>query len=129
MKCRPGLLVSALSVWVLIIGCQRQENVNPVIFTLETQNIAQSEATFVGELRDLGVRSTWVYGFVWSDQAGTNIASGNVIVLGEKNTGGVFSAKQENLNAGSTYYVKAFVSDPGYNSIFYAAEVAFNTLP
>lgn len=112
---------------VFFIACHNPEQVEPIIVTGEVQNIGSTEATFVGELQDTGVTQTWVYGFVYSDNPGPNIVSGMMIVLGERATTGEFSAKGENLTPATTYYVRSFVSDASYTTIYYGQEVNFNT--
>ena len=117
--------------FVLIIGavgCQNPEQVNPVVYTLETQAIGQTSATFIGNLQDPGVSNILTYGFVWSETANPNVVTGNLIVLGERDVAGEFSALQEGLAAGTTYYVRAFVSDANFSSITYANVEDFTTL-
>ena len=113
---------------VILTACHNPEQVEPIVVTKETQNIGMSQATYVGELRDAGVTPTWLYGFVYSDQPGPNIVTGTRIVLGERSTEGEFSALGENLNSGTTYYVRAFVSDDDFTTIFYGQEISFITL-
>ena len=113
---------------VLFYSCQNPEQVDPIVATEEVQNIGTGNAAFIGSLVDAGASVSWVYGFVWSDQPGTNVVTGNLIVLGERTSAGEFSVNQENLNSNTQYYVKAYVADKSFSRIYYAAEVDFRTL-
>jgi len=115
--------------FLFFLSCQNEEQVDPIVRTGEVQNIGQNNATLVGKLEDPGATQSWVYGFVWSELPGPNMVTGNLIVLGERTNAGEFSANQENLIPNTVYYVKAYVSDKSFSSIFYAAETDFRTLP
>ncbi len=114
--------------FMFIISCQNPEQVEPIVTTSEVQNIGISNASFIGNLVDPGASASWVYGFVWSDQPGPNVVTGNLIVLGERTSTGAFSSNQEYLSPNTTYYVRAFVADKSFSTIFYAGEVDFSTL-
>ena len=118
---------------LLLIGtltsCQKAESIEPAIKSLEAQNISNSDVTMVGELEDMGARTNWDYGFVWSDLPGPDVNSGNLIYIGNRSMEGIFSIQQDDLRSATTYYFKSFVSDPGFSTIYYGNERDFTTLP
>jgi len=134
LACFRGIYYIYPVRYVLILSllcfysCHNPEQVDPIVRTGEVQNIGLNNGTLVGNLEDPGVAKSWVYGFVWSDQPGPNVVSGTTIVLGERDGAGAFSANLENLSTGTTYYVKAFVSDDSFKQIFYGAQEDFKTL-
>ncbi len=115
-------------LFLVLVSCHNPEQVDPTVRTNEVQNIGKNSATFVGKLEDEGAAKTWTYGFIWADFPGANIINGNLVAIGERSVTGNFSINQEGLESDKTYYVKAFVSDKNYSSIFYANEVDFTTL-
>ena len=127
--------VRQLPIFVLILiaalfsSCEKAERINPKIGSNEAQNIGSTQATIVGELQDLGARTNWDFGFVWSDQPSININSGSLIYLGNRSEEGIFSSLVENLSPGTTYYYVSFVADPGFTRIYYGQERDFITLP
>jgi len=129
MNVRWFPVIALILFAVIIHGCEKAERVDPVIRSNEAQNIGTSQATIVGELQDLGARANWDFGFVWSDQPGTNINSGIQIDLGNRSELGVYSAHLENLSPGTTYYYASYVADPGFMRIYYGQERDFTTLP
>ena len=124
-----------LPVYIVILffsvlnSCQKAERVDPIIISNEAQNIGNTQATLIGELQDMGARTNWEFGFMWSDQPGININSGNQIYLGNRNQPGIFSGLVENLTPGTTYYYMSFVADPGFTRIYYGQERDFITQP
>jgi len=121
-------LVVFFSISFFLLSCNNAEQVDPILKTIEVQNIGKNNAAFVGDLKDPGVINTWTYGFIWADFSGANIVSGNLVVIGERSEAGVFSINQEGLIPNTKYFVKAFVSDQSFSKIFYANEVDFTTL-
>jgi len=118
----------ALMIGVMV-SCQKAERIDPAIKSLEAQNIGVSQVTMIGELEDLGARTNWDYGFVFSDMPGPEVNSGILIYIGNRSMEGIFSIQQDGLQSATTYYFKSFVSDPGFSRIYYGNEIDFTTLP
>ena len=123
------LIIYTLVFLASMAACEQAEPIEPLVHSSEAQNIGTNQATLVGDLRRMGARSDWEYGFVWSAGPGTNISNGTQILLGNRNTTGIFSALIEDLSPQSTYYYKAFVADPGFSNVYYGGEFNFTTLP
>jgi hypothetical protein len=115
-------------ILLFLFSCNNAEQVDPIVRTGEVQNIGRTNATFVGRLEDTGAFSTWTFGFIWADFPGANIVSGNLVIIGERSEAGEFSINQEGLNSDTRYFVKAFVSDKSFSSVFYANEIDFTSL-
>lgn len=116
-------------IHLLLVSCQKAERVDPIIKSQEAQNIGINQATMIGELQDMGARTNWDYGFVWSELPGPDVHVGTLIHLGNRSVEGVFSIVQDGLQPGTTYYFKSFVSDPAFTRIYYGNERDFTTLP
>lgn len=129
MNVRPLPILILILFTGIFHSCEKAERVDPIIRSNEAQNIGTTQATIVGELQDFGARTNWDFGFVWSDQPGTNINSGIQIDLGNRSELGVYSVLLENLSPGTTYYYVSYVADPGFTRIYYGQERDFTTLP
>lgn len=128
MNVRRFQILFLILTSTLFHTCQKIERVDPIVRSNEAQNIGVREVTLVGELQDMGARSDWDYGFIWSDQPGISINSGTQIYLGNRSELGLFSSFLEDLSRGTTYYFVSFVADPEYTRIYYGQERDFTTL-
>ena len=97
--------------------------VNATISTLPTSNIDAFSVTFNGSVDEIGDPSYTEKGFVYSNTPNPTV-SNNKIPITDKNKGAYF-ANVTNLEAQTTYYVKAYVVSNG--SVIYGEERSFYT--
>ncbi|NQU32712.1 MAG: hypothetical protein HQ521_05705 [Bacteroidetes bacterium] len=102
---------------------------NTIAATVTTQAvsaISTATATGNGNVTDLGAPNPTQHGVCWNT-AGTPSISDDKTIQGFVSTTGAFTSDITGLNANTTYYVKAYVTNNAGTS--YGAEVNFATLP
>ena len=90
-------------------------------------NIQADGATVAGEVKVLGSSPVTQHGHVWSETAGVDLdkAGDSKTELGELKAVGTFNSNLTGLEAGKTYYVKAYATNA--EGTGYSAELEFNT--
>ena len=90
-------------------------------------NIQADGATVAGEVTVLGSSPITQHGHVWSETKGVDLtkAGDSKTELGELKAVGTFNSNLTGLEAGKTYYVKAYATNT--EGTGYSAELEFNT--
>ena len=98
--------------------------VSPSVTTQAADNITLTTATANGNITSLGIPDPTDYGFCWNT-TGTPTTADSLKNLGAVSSTGAFTADMTGLNPNTTYYVRAFASNPGGTA--YGAQVSFTT--
>ena len=96
-----------------------------VIGTDEVTNIDQTTATGGGEITNLGVPAATQHGICWNT-TGTPTIADNKTELGAPTETGSFSSDMTGLTPGTTYYVRAYVTNP-LETVYGGTGVTFTT--
>jgi N-acetylneuraminic acid mutarotase len=98
----------------------------PLVFTEEIVNVNFEGADFIGRVESLGVNQNIIdYGFVWAESNMPTLSSSKVS-FSQAIRKGIFSKTIKNdLIAGKTYYVRAFVQTN--ELVIYGNEVIFTS--
>ncbi len=99
----------------------------PVVTTDPAQNISVNEATVTGNIEDLGTGATSVseHGHCWSTTNTLPTVNDYKTLLGAKTSTGVFMSTLESLSSGTTYYVRAYATNPAGTA--YSNHISFTT--
>lgn len=111
-----------------LFSCKKEEEeifFDNTIQTLEIVNISPTEATLQGKITRIGSYGIEEYGFVWGTSPNPDISSSSKGSAGTRKHFGNFQYNINELVAGTTYYVKAYISSS--NGIVYGEEVSFTT--
>lgn len=79
--------------------------------TLTVEELTNSTAKLIGEVIDLNELTTVQYGFVWSLTPFNTILHGNIVVTGTASAPLTYQSALTSLQAQTTYYYMAFVSN------------------
>ncbi|MBA2663051.1 MAG: hypothetical protein H0U74_12205 [Bradymonadaceae bacterium] len=103
------------------------QSVQPTLdfVTHDARAIGASVASFHGELIELPPEALSDHGFCWSLEAEPSAEQGVCESLGAPEQAGSFELDVENLEPGTTYHVRAFVTDG--SDTYYAGAVSFTT--
>jgi len=96
-----------------------------VIGTESVTNIDQTTTTGGGDITNLGVPAATQHGICWNT-TGTPTTDDAKTELGAPTETGVFSSEMTGLTPGTTYYVRAYATNP--LTTVYGGEVSFTTL-
>jgi len=88
------------------------------------KNIQFNNAEVSGQVIDLGSGATG-YGFCYAQRSGVTVAD-SIIQLGVPPGAGNFTSQLSNLEAGTKYYIKAYLTD-GIETV-YGKEISFTTI-
>ena len=118
-----------LLVLFVLTGCDKGEAVDPVVVTLDPQQIGKTSVVIEATIQETGSIRPIQYGFLWGATGGLNLLTAkNKIDLGSTDSKKTYSIKLDSLTAGTTYYARAYTSSPDYSKIYYGNEIAFSTL-
>jgi hypothetical protein len=95
--------------------------------TLAAEELTNSTAKLNGELIDLNELVTAQYGFVWANIPFNSILEGNVVVTGTASTPLTYQSSLTSLQAQTTYYYRAFVSNHETTLVVYGDLLSFTT--
>ncbi len=107
----------------LIITCIKVEK-KVMVSTGSVSNIEKNSAKAEGTLVDIGEGVT-DHGHVYSTSKDVTM-SGTKVALGSKGTTGSFTSELNNLTAGTTYYIRAYVT--GNSGTQLGKEISFKTV-
>lgn len=119
------LVFSILGIY-LSLSCDRLDPERIVKISTDSINsITYTSCIALARIIDVGDVGIEEHGFCYGKEKDVDINS-SVIDLGQRITTGSYSAKIENLEAGTTYYLKAFAGSEGDYS--YGVEKVFTTV-
>lgn len=107
---------------LILIRCEQYEKMNASITTLEVSNITPYSAELRGKIEPDGELPILSRGICWGLEPNPNIYDNSYIAEGGV---GEYNFETKKLNAGKTYYVKAFYSNK--RDTIYGNQVEFNT--
>ncbi|HUX97620.1 MAG TPA: FISUMP domain-containing protein [Bacteroidales bacterium] len=117
-----GLIVMCL---IVMITCIKVEKV-VMVSTGNVNNVQANTATAEGTVVDIGEGITQ-HGHIYGPNPGVTMGGGNGETrLGAKSSTGSFSSELSNLNAGTTYYIRAYVTGNGGTKL--GKEISFKTI-
>jgi sugar lactone lactonase YvrE len=96
----------------------------PSVSTWEVTNYTANTAVGNGNITDLGYSNATAYGFCWNTNGSPTITDSKTD-NGTTSAMGAFTSNLTGLTAGTTYYVKAYITNSVGTS--YGAEVSFTT--
>lgn len=97
------------------------------ITTLPASAIATTSAQLNGVIEDLHELGVVQYGFAWTTVPFTNLLQANVLVVGESSSTLSYQAPLTSLQAQTTYYFRAFLSNKGGTVLVYGEQLSFTT--
>lgn len=97
------------------------------ITTLAASSITNTSAQLNGILEDLHELELVQYGFVWSATPFTTLLQATVVVVGETSAPVSYQAPLTSLQAQTTYYYRAFLSNEEGTVIVYGKQRSFTT--
>lgn len=103
----PG---GSIDAYKTATGWKIFKNIVELISTNAVSDISFTSAVLNGEILSLSTSPVTSYGFCWNTTGSPTIAD-NKIDKGTINAAGTFSNTLSNLTEGTTYYVRAFVTD------------------
>jgi uncharacterized protein (TIGR02145 family) len=118
------ILLLSLFCSIVVTRCKKLEK-EMLVTTGEVTNILTNSADVSGMIIDLGKEGVTQHGHCYSKTPNTSI-SGITTQLGVPAGTGGFTSQLTGLEAGTTYYVKAYLND-GTNPV-YGKEISFSTL-
>lgn len=95
--------------------------------TLAAEALTNSTAKLNGELIDLNELTTVQYGFVWALTPFNSILQGNVVVTGTASSPLMYQSTLTSLQAQTTYYYRAFISNEEATVVVYGDLLSFTT--
>lgn len=95
--------------------------------TLAAEEVTNNAAKLNGELIDLNELTTAQYGFVWALAPFNSILQGNVVVTGTTSTPLLYQSSLSSLQAQTTYYYRAFISNEEATVVVYGDLLSFTT--
>lgn len=95
--------------------------------TLAAEALTNSTAKLNGELIDLNELTTAQYGFVWALTPFNSILQGNVVVTGTASSPLMYQSTLTSLQAQTTYYYRAFISNEEATVVVYGDLLSFTT--
>lgn len=115
---------------LLLVACQSDEADKAELLTKPAQQIGPTSAVLEAELTETGPILPVIVGFLWSTT--NNLTLGDApgkYTVGSAGAPGPFSIKVETFEPATTYYYRAYASDPAVTKVYYGAIVSFTTLP
>lgn len=118
-------LVLALSLF----ACQSDEADEAEVKTNTVTGIGLNRAILQATLEEVGPLKPVHYGFLWSTEAGVNVITAKEQALvGQTSESPLdYSIELTNLSPATEYFVRAFVSNPSFTTVYYGEEVFFRT--
>ncbi len=118
------LIKAALLPLIFLCGCDKAADVTQVN-TLDITNITSHSATVKGDIASEGALPILSRGFCWSEAPAPALHKITSASVADTDGAGAFSWDITKLNAGKTYYVRAFYSTR--KDTVYGNQLEFNT--
>jgi len=101
-----------LPVYLLLAQSCKPDDPDPlvVIQTGDIEEVGATHCIIHGEILEIGLDGIGQHGFVWSESSGVDLENGEVNQLGPAFAPGTFFSKLKNLDANTTYHVRAYAS-------------------
>lgn len=110
MRSHVRSIVWALFLLPFISGCNKFEVFEITrVKTLEVSSITTNQFTIEGEVKTLGRFPVLDHGFIWSEDEKVIADTDPKVALGSINQIGKFSQTITGFEAGTTYFVRAYV--------------------
>lgn len=121
--------VTFLLLLALCFACQSDEADEPEVKTTTVTGIGLNRAILQATLEEVGPLKPVHYGFLWSTEAGVNVITAKEQQLvGQTSESPLdYSIELTNLSPATAYFVRAFVSNPSFTTVYYGEEVSFRT--
>ncbi len=114
---------------LLLVACQKDEADKPELLTKPAQQIGQTSAVLEAEVTETGPIQPITVGFLWSTTNNLTLGdSPGKHTLGPTGSTGPYSIKVETFAPATTYYYRAYATNPGVTQVWYGAIVSFTTL-
>lgn len=114
---------------LVLFACQTDEADAPEVKTNNASGIGLNRAILQATLEEVGPLKPVQYGFLWSTQAGVNVITAKEQqVVGQSSESPLdYSIELTNLQPATEYFVRAFVSNASFTTIYYGEEISFLT--
>lgn len=111
-----------------LFACQTDEADEPEVQTNAATGIGLNRAVLQATLEEVGPLKPVQYGFLLSTQAGVNVINATQLLVGQTSESPLdFSIELTNLQPDTEYFVRAFVSNASFTTIYYGEEISFRT--
>ena len=122
---RKSIIISLITITSFLHACKEIKK-EMLVSTGEATNIQTNSADISGLIVDLGEGRITQFGHCWSKSPDVDLSSPNQSLLGSPTSTRAFTSQLTNLEGGTKYYVKAYITDGAIK--VYGKEISFTTI-
>lgn len=120
--------IIAVLLVLCLFACQTDEADAPEVKTNSITGIGLNRAILQATLEEVGPLKPVQYGFLLSTQAGVNVINAKQLLVGQTSESPIdYSIELTDLQPNTEYFVRAFVSNASFTTIYYGDEISFRT--